>query len=140
MTNLVLGFLLGIVAGWFLQNRIGKVPAFQQLVDKEMAVNNRAGSVATLKSRLEMLEKRLSEIELKPVSEIPADPAELVQISSVLNSRAKSAGSLRAVDRKKARKQVIAMWDSGKPVADIASYTLLGKGEVELIISLQDSS
>ncbi|GEM_PF-1957959 len=156
MGYLILGFLLGVAVSWFWQTQFSGVPAFKQLMQKELAVNGQLGSVNTLKKRLETLEARFSEMEAptefknrsqQPETEhiektagitgavdrdqVPAETAKGVQKSNVV-------APLRPPATKIDRNKVMSLWHEGKDIAEIASKLNLGKGEVKLIISMQD--
>ncbi len=145
MGYLIVGFLLGVAVSWFWQSQFSGVPAFQNLMQKELAVNGQIGSVTVLKKRLELMEKQIAGME-NPHSSKRDDRLENTEIANNQDS------SLQApVNESKGvvkqlrppviginRDQVIALWKEGKTVTEIASTTRLGKGEIELIISMQD--
>lgn len=142
MVYLVLGFILGVAASWFWQKQLSAVPAFKQLMQKELAVHGQMGSVAVLKQRIELLEKKLAGMEnsrqegqgreLAPQVELIAAgasiPAEIER---------KPGPEKKAADRIGTRLKVLELWREGKAAPQIASETRLGQGEVELIIALQ---
>ncbi len=157
MGYLILGFFLGVAVSWFWQTQFSGVPAFKQLMQKELAVNGQLGSLNVLKKRMEFMENRLTEIETaaknKPalsrkasnsmvVGEDNTESEDQIQLE---NTRLLSpADSLKGVVRplrpqavKINREQVLVLWNEGKSITEIASQTRLGKGEIELIISMQ---
>lgn len=145
MGYLVLGFILGVAVSWFWQTQFSGVPAFKQLMQKELAVNGQLGSVTLLKKKLEIMEKRLYEMEKTPeifVEEKQELPAEKITAVTDHGDKVISVSrpaKVTKIDRRKNREQVLKMWKEGSAVTDIASKTNLGKGEVELIISLQEN-
>lgn len=137
MGYLILGFILGVAVSWFWQTQFSGVPAFKQLMQKELAVNGQLGSMALLKKKLEKMEKRLEEIDnnLKPAAgEEPGLPVEGL---TVISSRDKTVKKLPVSDRRIKREEVLKKWNKGLSVGDIAKETDLGIGEIELIIALQ---
>ncbi len=155
MLNLIIGLLLGIAASWFWQQQFSGAPAFRQLMQKELALNGQLGSISVLKKRLEIMEKRLAELERKPEPCLPVElsagrDADTIRINEKSSNQAASlsvvTGAKKAdpeesgAERKKARNRVLALWKEGQTVAEIASRTGLGKGETELIIALKDKS
>jgi hypothetical protein len=145
MGYLLLGFVLGVAVSWFWQAQFSDLPIFQGLLRKEQFNNNQPGSVTVLKKRLEIMEKRLTEIENRPDREDTVDD-QVDTIKPQLNIVAKtgnvydSSGQVSVKDRKETRKKVLAMWKTGKTVSEIASRNHLGKGEVELIIAMQEGA
>jgi len=138
---LLIGLILGIAGTVFWQKQFSGLPVFQQLMQRELALNGQLGSVTVLKKKLEMMEKRLAEMESKastsekqPEIKPPLEVVSSNNFSGTKNLQAKKA------DRRSTRGHVIEMWKAGHPLVDIASETRLGKGEVELIISLQSSA
>ncbi|MGM0651872.1 MAG: DUF6115 domain-containing protein [Bacillota bacterium] len=115
---------------------------------KELVMNGQQGTIATLKKRLEMVEKKLAEIEsntennkdkaqenTEPISENKG----VVPALTLINKDNIVSGPDRA-ERSHHRERVLALWNKGNSVTEIASNTGLGKGEIELIISLKNSS
>ncbi len=141
MGYLILGFILGVAVSWFWQVQFSGVPAFQRIMQKELAVNGQLGSVAALKKRLEMMEKQLAEMEKTAKGQETIEqqrpdlqvPQSLTGESAVVRPL-RPQGATKAVNREK----VITLWKAGKPVSEIASQSSLGKGEVELIIAMYD--
>jgi hypothetical protein len=62
---LVLGLLLGIAGTMVWQKHFSSLPVFQQLMHRELVLNGQLGSIAALKKKLEVMEKRLAEMESK---------------------------------------------------------------------------
>ncbi len=145
MGYLLLGFILGVAVSWFWQAQFSDLPIFQGLLRKELFNNNQPGSITVLKKRLEIMEKRLTEIENRPDTEDTVEN-QMDTIRPQLNIVAKtgnvydSSGQALVKDRKETRKKVLAMWKTGKTVSEIATRNYLGKGEVELIIAMQEGA
>ncbi len=145
MGYLILGFILGVSVSWFWQSQFSRPPAFQQLVHKELAVHGHLGSVSALKKRIEDMEKMLDGLQGASPSLPPADtePDRAVRpvIASLQGGSYRSAETEGRRDRsRKKRGEVIHLWKEGRPVAEIASHTRLGTGEIELIIALENSA
>lgn len=149
MGYLIIGFLLGVAVSWFWQRQFSDVPVFQKLMHKELAANGQLGSLTVLKKRLELMEKKVAELEkpevegiekLEPAAEEKEgpnpepDPTKKKdrQLSNVVRQ-------IRSPERAIDRNQVLQLWNEGCQVAEIASRTRLGKGEIELIISMQEN-
>ncbi len=141
MGYLLLGIVLGIAGTMLWQKQFSNMPVFQQLMHRELALNGQLGSITALKKKLEVMEKRLADMESKtlPSAEPPEvkPPLEVVSNNSFNGTKNVQA---KKGDRRLTRGHAIEMWKAGHPLADIASETRLGKGEVELIISLQGSA
>lgn len=156
MGYLILGFLLGLGAGWFLQNRGVDGRGFSRLVEKELAINGKLGSMSLLKHNLARVEERLATLEQVlvphvqgqkelagdslpqgPPTLLPPDGERaqplLVSTGGRNEERTESAG-----ERRKKRSRVLVLWYGGSEVDDIARQTGLTRGEVELIIALQE--
>jgi hypothetical protein len=145
MGYLLLGFILGVAVSWFWQAQLSDLPVFQGLLRKELFNNNQPGSVTVLKERLEVMEKRLTEIEKRPdtegVVEEQADTGRpQLNIVAKTGNFYDSSGQTLVKDRKEIRKKVLAMWKTGKTISEIASRNHIGKGEVELIIAMQEGT
>ena len=145
MGYLLLGFILGVAVSWFWQAQFSELPMFQGLLRKELFKSSQPGSVTVLKKRLEIMEKRLTEIENRPGAEdVVEEQADAVRPQ--LNIVAKtgyvydSSGQIVTKDRKETRKKVLAMWKTGKTISEIATRNYIGKGEVELIIAMQEGA
>jgi hypothetical protein len=145
MGYLLLGFILGVAVSWFWQAQFSDLPMFQGLLRKELFNSVSLAALTVLKKRLEIMEKRLTEIENRPdVEDVVEEQVDTVRPQ--LNIVAKkgnvydSSGQVVAKDRKETRKKVLAMWKTGKTISEIASRNHLGKGEVELIIAMQESA
>ncbi len=141
MGYLFLGLILGIAGTMIWQKQLSNLPVFQQLMQRELALNGQLGSITALKKKLEMMEKRLAEMESKTAA--PVEQPEVKPPLEVISSNSFSGTNniqVSKVDRRSTRGQVIKMWKAGHPLAEIASETRLGKGEVELIISLQGNA
>ena len=148
MGYLVIGFVLGVAFSWFMQNQYSSKPVFQQLMKKELADNGQMGTVENLKKRLALMEKRLAEVENSAVEDetIPKEkPGPVsegirnVPALSLINKERKSTGKPDRVKRNRDCEKVMLYWNEGKSITDIASITGLGKGEIELIVSLKNS-
>jgi hypothetical protein len=145
MGYLLLGFVLGVAVSWFWQAQFSDLPIFQGLLRKELFNSSQPGSMTVLKKRLEIMEKRLAEIENRPDTEDVVEE-QVDTVRPQLNIVAKtgivydSSGQALVKDRKETRKKVLAMWKTGKTVSEIASRNYLGKGEVELIIAMQEGA
>lgn len=143
MGYLLLGFILGVAVSWFWQAQLSDLPVFQGFLRKELLNNSQPGSVTVLKERLEIMEKRLTEIEKRPDTE-GMDEEQVDTGRPQLNIVAKtgnlydSSEQAPVKDRKEIRKKVLAMWKTGKTISEIASRNHIGKGEVELIIAMQE--
>lgn len=140
MGYLLLGLIIGIAGTMIWQKQFSNLPVFQQLMQRELALNGQLGSITVMKKKLEMMEKRLAEMESK--TSLSAELPEVKPMLEVVsNNSFKGSKNIQAknIDRRSTRGHVIEMWKAGHPLADIASETRLGKGEVELIISLQSS-
>lgn len=149
MGYLVIGFILGVAVSWFWQNQHSGKPAFQQLMKKELAANGQMGTVANLKKRLEMMEKRLAEMENSTVDdeavqkEKPGSVSEGISTGpalTLINKEGKNSNRMGRTERAHNCDKAMLYWNEGKSVTDIASITGLGKGEIELIVSLKNSS
>ncbi len=137
MGYLLLGFVLGVAVSWFWQTQFSGVPAFKQLMQKELAVNGQLGTLTLLKKKLEVMEKRLEEIDR---SEKFAAEEELflpAEGLTVISSRHNVINRPDKSDRRMKREEVLAKWNKNQSVEEIAAETNLGKGEIELIIALQ---
>ncbi len=147
MGYLIVGILLGVAVSWFWQSQFSGAPAFKQLMHKELTVNGQLGSVAVLKKRLEIMENKLLDmeepsaviekaaaVEEKAAAKLPGE------IVALPGSGRRSAARLQGADRNKNRGQVLSMWKDGKAIDDIVTRTLLGKGEIELIIALGENN
>ncbi len=149
MGYLVIGFILGVAVSWFWQNQYSGKPAFQQLLKKELVVNGQQGTILTLKKRLEMMEKKLVEIE-NSAAEKETEPQEKPEpiykeksanpALTLINKEYKNARGSNKTERNQHREKVLTLWKEGNSVTDIASNTGLGKGEIELIISIKSSN
>ncbi len=145
MGYLLLGFILGVAVSWFWQAQCSDLPIFQGLLRKELFNSSQPGSITVLKKRLEIMEKRLTEIENRPDTEDVVEE-QVDTVRPQLNIVAKtgnvydSSGQALVKDRKETRKKVLAMWKTGKTVSEIASRNYIGKGEVELIIAIQEGA
>ncbi len=141
MSYLLLGFILGIAGTVIWQKQFSNLPVFQQLMQRELALNGQLGSITVLKNKLEVMEKRLAEMESKTtVSAEQSEEKPLLEVVSNNSFNSNKNVQAKKGDRRSTRGHVIAMWKAGHPLADIASETRLGKGEVDLIISLQSSA
>lgn len=143
MGYLLLGFILGVAVSWFWQAQFSGVPAFKQLMQKELAVNGQLGSLTLLKKKIEVMEKRLEEInkseksvveEKQAAEEVSGLPAEGL---TVISSRDKVINRPGVSDRRMKREEVLVKWNKNQSIEEIAAETNLGKGEIELIIALQ---
>jgi hypothetical protein len=144
MGYLVLGFVLGVAVSWFWQAQFSDLPMFQGLLQKELFNRDQPDSVKVLKKRLEVMEKRLTEIENRPdVEDVVEERIDTIRpqlnIVAKKSNVYESSGQVVAKERKETRKKVLAMWKTGKTISEIASRNHLGKGEVELIITMQES-
>jgi hypothetical protein len=128
-----LGLLIGLPAGgailWFLLRSTGRTGTFEPLLESELSMAARAGSLQNLKKRVEQLESRMNELEQgwqrRPVDAERADgPA----------ARPRRTGKSRHAAR------VANLWEQGWTVGDIARETALGRGEVELILALKQAN
>lgn len=137
MGYLILGFVLGVAVSWFWQTQFSGVPAFKQLMQKELAVNGQLGSLTLLKKKLELMEKRLEEIDKTPKPEAGEESNLPLEGLTVISSRDNIVKRPPASDRRMKREEVLAKWNKGLSAGDIAAETNLGRGEVELIIALQ---
>ncbi len=141
MSYLLLGVILGIAGTMIWQKQFSNLPVFQQLMQRELALNGQLGSITALKKKLEVMEKRLVEMESKTTfSAEQSEIKPLLEVVSNNNFNSNKNVQAKKSDRRSKRGHVIEMWKAGHPLADIASETRLGKGEVDLIISLQSSA
>lgn len=145
MGYLLLGFILGVAVSWFWQVQFSDLPMFQGLLRKELFNKSQSGSVTVLKKRLEIMEKRLTEIENRPhVENVIEEQVDLARSQLKVVAKAGnvygSSGQALAKDRKETKKKVLAMWKTGKSISEIASRNYLSKGEVELIIAMQEGA
>lgn len=155
MAYLIIGFLLGVAVSWFWQTQFSGVPAFQQLMQKELAVNGQLGSVTVLKKRLELMEKKLLEMEKSSEGATlePERPAAVPPVAGeetavkpeaealkVVKNKKGSVNKTELSERRKSREKVLTMWKAGEPVNEIAAQTQLGKGEIELVINLKENN
>ncbi len=141
MGYLVLGLILGIAGTMIWQKQFSNLPVFQQLMQRELVLNGQLGSITVLKKKLEVMEKRLAEMESK--TSVSAEQPEVKPPLEVVSNKGFNGSKnvpIKKNDRRSTRKEVIEMWKAGHPSAKIASETRLGKGEVELIISLQGNA
>jgi hypothetical protein len=138
---LIIGLILGITGTIVWQKQFINLPVFQQLMQRELVLNGQLGSITALKKKLEVVEKRLAEMESK-TSASAEQPEVKPMLEVVSNNSFTGSKNIQAknIDRRSTRGDVIEMWKAGHPLADIAAETRLGKGEVELIISLQSSA
>jgi hypothetical protein len=138
---LILGLILGIAGTMIWQKQFSSLPLFQQLMQRELALNGQLGSITALKKKLEVMEKRLADMESR--ASVPIEQAGIKPPLEVVSNNSFGGTKnlqISKVDRRSTRGQVVEMWKAGHPLAEIASETRLGKGEVELIISLQSSA
>jgi len=148
MGYLVIGFVLGVAFSWFMQNQYSSKPVFQQLMKKELADNGQMGTVENLKKRLVLMEKRLAEMENSTVDDKAApkekpgstsEGAGSIPSLTLINKEGSNSERQGRTDRIKDCEKVMLYWNKGKSITDIASITGLGKGEIELIVSLKNS-
>lgn len=147
MGYMIVGFILGVAVSWFWQRQFSDVPVFQKLMQKELAANGQLGSLTVLKKRLESMENKLAELE-KPEGETSANRDISTEEESPASAPARSGDRNRALNnvvrqirpREKVinRDRVLKLWNEGNHVSEIASRTRMGKGEIELIISMQE--
>ncbi len=145
MGYLLLGFILGVAVSWFWQAQFSDLPVFQGLLRKELFNSSQPGSVTALKKRLEVMEKRLTEIENRPDAEdVVEDQVDIgrsqLKVVAKKDNVYDSSEQALVKERKETRKKVLAMWKTGKTISEIASRNQLGKGEVELIIAMQEGA
>ncbi len=142
MFYLFLGFILGFTVSLLLKNNIGKSKiSFWQIMNKELAVNGQAGSLENMKRKLELMERKLLEMEKRETLQTTPDN-EIKHESGteiVRTGRVKGLDHKRKEMRKTQRSEAIKLWNEGKTAEEIANKTMLGKGEVELILSLCSS-
>lgn len=146
MGYLIFGFLLGAAVSWYWQDRRRGDPAFQQLLKKQLAVGSSSDSVVALKERFEIMEKKLGDIEkISCPEKTPSGYSETVTVKPepialpVAAAEKETVKKMPRTNYKENRGRVLNMWKAGRPVSEIAARTRLGKGEIELIISLQES-
>jgi len=149
MSYLVIGFILGIAVSWFWQNQYKGTPVFQQLMKKELAVHGQMGTVENLKKRLEQMEKRLLEMEKSAVDdgavtqakqEPASDGKKTAPPLTLINKERNNIVKPDRSERIRECDKVMIHWNEGKTITDIASITGLGKGEIDLIVSLKNSN
>ncbi len=149
MGYLVIGFMFGVAVSWFWQNQYSGTPVFQQLMKKELVTNGQQGSVATLKKRLDMMEKKLDELESSKVDRAAAPEEKPGSFSednntgptlTLIDKEGKAARESSKAERRKNCERALLLWREGISVTDIASRTGLGKGEIDLIVSLKNSN
>ncbi len=136
MGYLLIGFMMGIIITLLWQKYYKGMPVFQLLMQRELALNGQLGSITALKKRMDQIEKKLANLEqdiiIPPEEEVSAKLEILPGVNH--NNRLKGVAK---TDRKIMRRKVLEMWAEGSSVAEIASVTNLGQGEIELIISMQ---
>jgi len=141
MINFFIGLLFGFAVSFFLRfSAKGKAP-FWQVMDNELALNGQAGSMETMKKKLDIMEKQLLEMENKLQSSVSVDPEpeKKAFIKTVQYKNPIASGYKKNIDRKLTRNEAVRLWHEGKTAEEIACKTNLGKGEIELILSLCSS-
>ncbi len=144
MGYLIIGLVLGVTVSWFWQRQFSGVPVFEKLMQKELAVNGQLGSLKVLKSRLDYVERRLAELEqperaLKcPDNETGTTEFQAVSADNANRSGRSVVRQISSVERKVDRSHVLKMWEEGLSLSEIVSRTGRGKGEIELILSMQE--
>ncbi|MEW5785282.1 MAG: hypothetical protein AB1767_09460 [Bacillota bacterium] len=140
MEMLIVGLVLGTAAGWFWCRQSRGAPPFKQFLQRELGENRAAASDATLGQRVAELEERLQLLELGSSGNPFAEAAPAQDEPPVLypgwTPPVKRAGQ----DKRAERRKVLAMWQEGGKIDEIATQTRLGKGEVELIVNLREKA
>ena len=145
MLNLIIGFLLGVTVSWFWLSQLKDSSQYQAVLQKELAVNGQLGSITVLKKRLEALENRLAEIDRPAEAEVVQageDRKELTlplaEGSAFLPPSPTGPAKVKSLKQRRNINQVQSLWQEGRALPEIAALTNLAKGEIELIISLQE--
>ncbi len=144
MGYLIIGFVLGVTVSWFWQRQFSGVPVFEKLMQKELVVNGQLGSLTVLKNRLDYVERRMAELEQpERALKYPANETRALEPQAVPAENANRSGrgvvrQISSVERKVDRSHVLKMWEEGLSLSEIMSRTGRGKGEIELILSMQE--
>lgn len=114
------GLLLGLIAGGFLFGRFSP-GSFQQLLQQESVPGGHSEQLARTARRLDSLEECCRRLEK--------------ELAAGSERRARGAGPPEAGWK---RERVLTLWEEGQEFNEIIRRTGLSRGEIELILSLQE--
>lgn len=124
MSYFIAGFLLGLATSWFWLHQLGPRREFSQLLRRELELDGgpvraeQAGRMDHLEERFHRLEKRLAGTEGEK------------GLRGTLPVKTDAPGQKR--------ERALALWKEGRELSEIIRKTGLSRGEVELILSLQE--
>lgn len=146
MELFIAGLIFGALGCRFLGRILGGRRSFNWFFQKELGAERLPAAGEALEKRIANLEEQLNKLSgtlaaplpAEKSGEIAAPPAAVPDQPLHFPGGRAYGGKQLGVNRRAARGNVIALWREGKKIDDIATRTRLGRGEVELIINLQE--
>jgi|LSQX01.2.fsa_nt_gb hypothetical protein len=146
MELFLIGLLFGALGYRFLDRLLRGRPPFDWLLQRELGAESLPAAAEVLEKRVANLEEELQKLSGARIDSSPADkndemamPLAAAAEQPLLYPGGRAYGGKQpGINRRAARSNVIALWREGKEIDDIATRTRLGRGEVELIINLQE--
>ncbi|MGB4443770.1 MAG: DUF2802 domain-containing protein [Dethiobacteria bacterium] len=121
----IAGVLLGLALGCFWFYQLNPTRGFQQLLQKEVDLSSYADLLNQACQRLDSLEERCCYLEKS--------------FAGAAEKRSfREAGLTGRDEPGRRREQAIMLWEEGRELNEIVRRTGLSKGEIELILSLQE--
>lgn len=134
MEIFLIGFILGVICCWLWFQHFRGTQEFRQLIRRELASKRPAASDAELQKKVAELESSLRELKQKAFAGregLSAPPARITP-----EERPLPRSEPGARNKREKREVVLAMWKEGTPLEDIAAQAGVGKGEVELVVKM----
>lgn len=119
------GFVLGLATSWFWFYQLNPAGRFQQLLQKEIDLGGYSDLVNQAYRRMDYLEERCYRLERR-------------YAGAAGEKSSGEAEPAKSNDPGRKREQVLLLREAGRELAEIVRRTGLSKGEIELILSLQE--
>lgn len=121
----IAGFLLGLATSWLWFCRLSPGRGFQQLLQKETDQVGYFNQIDQASQRMDCLEERCRRLEKRLAG-------------SAGENIFREAGLIERNTAGRKREQALALWEEGWELNEIVRRTGLSRGEIELILSLQE--
>jgi hypothetical protein len=134
MEIFLIGFILGVISCWLWVQHLRGAPEFRQLMHRELFAKRPVAAIVELEKKVAELESSLLELKQKAFAGregLSAPPAR-----STPEEKPPQQSGHGGRSKREKRELILALWKNGKPLEDIAASTGMGKGEVDLVVKM----